>query len=58
MNTDDYECTGCGMTGKELKQQNWTDDDIEENSIVTNAGNWYCHDDCYRDSGACEYDFH
>ncbi len=44
-------CTGCGRTSDEvMKEDECTVDDLEDNSIETNSGLWYCHRDCYRDS--------
>lgn len=45
------ECTGCGSTTKKLVDEyECTYEEIEENSITTSSGLWYCHIDCFRDS--------
>jgi hypothetical protein len=49
MTNDEFQCDGCGMTGKELKQQGWDDEDIENEQWVLDCGTRYCHRDCYRD---------
>lgn len=46
-----HECTGCGMTSEQLvDNEGWTEDDLDNNSVTTVEGNWYCHIDCFRDS--------
>lgn len=46
-----YMCTGCDITAEELVyQEGWTKEDIDNNQVETNCGNWYCHSHCLRDS--------
>lgn len=44
-------CTGCNKTELEILQEfgNVTYDELDKESLETNAGDWYCHADCYRD---------
>lgn len=45
------ECAGCGTTSEQLvEQEDWTEKDIDDNGVWLNCGDWYCHDDCLRDS--------
>ncbi len=55
---DNKECAGCGQTASQVMEQ-WetTEEEMEEEAVYTNCGNWYCHSDCYRDSDASGWDF-
>lgn len=45
------ECCGCGRTSDEIMQEyECTPDDLDDNSVTTDSGLWYCHRDCFRDS--------
>ena len=46
-----HECVGCGMTTEQIAAEyNCTFQEVEDNSVSTNSGLWYCGRDCYRDS--------
>ena len=47
----DGDCTGCGMSSKEvMKEWEMTEEEMEEEAVYTDSGYWYCHRDCFRDS--------
>lgn len=47
----DRECVGCGRTSTEIRvEDQCTQDQLDDYSVTTDSGLWYCHSDCYRDS--------
>jgi hypothetical protein len=45
------ECTGCSITPESLiKDEGFTEEEIEEYSVFMDCGFWYCHRYCLRDS--------
>lgn len=45
------DCAGCGKNVEQVLIDYETNiEEVEEYSVWTNCGWWYCHTDCYRDS--------
>lgn len=45
------QCMGCYRLGKEIMEEDSiTEEELERESVQTNAGDYYCHSDCFRDS--------
>ncbi len=42
-------CEGCERTNQELLDDGNTEKEIDDNSVWTSYGSWYCHDDCYNE---------
>lgn len=46
---DGGECAGCGKSEYDICQEQGIDD-MDEYRVTMNSGEWYCHEDCLRDS--------
>lgn len=44
-------CEGCEKSEEELMQEhNCTEEELDEWSVSSKNGDWYCNEDCFRDS--------
>ena len=42
---------GCNISIQEVAEDSGcTVDEVDEDSLTTNSGGWYCHRDCFKDT--------
>ncbi len=54
-NSDEYYvdvwCEGCNRSIQEVAEDSGCSvDEVDEDSLSTNSGSWYCHRDCFKDT--------